>query len=110
MASRPVSSLDHLVTFGALVVLATASLLVGVFVRVPVLAPSISLAIAALKAVLVLWFFMHLAEQTFRTRLAVAVSVVLVLLLVVLTAADVATRQLEARAPRPTPDESFYRR
>jgi cytochrome c oxidase subunit 4 len=100
----------HLLTFVVLVVLATASLLVGVFVHLPVVAPAISLAIAAVKAVLVLWFFMHLAEQTFRTRLAVAVALVLVLMLVALTATDVATRRLVARAPRPSPEEAFYRR
>jgi cytochrome c oxidase subunit 4 len=110
MPVRSVTPLHHFLTFGALVVLATASLVVGVFVHLPFVAPSISLFIAAVKAVLVLWFFMHLAEQPFRARLAVAVALVLVLILVALTATDVATRKLVARNPRPTPDEAFYLR
>jgi caa(3)-type oxidase subunit IV len=105
-----VTDRQHLSTFVALVLLATASLCIGLFVRVPFLAPAASLIIAGVKAVLVLTIFMHMAEQPFRVRLAVGVSLFLVLLLISLTAADVATRQLSSRAPRPQPTEAFYRR
>jgi cytochrome c oxidase subunit 4 len=110
MVIRHVTARQHLVTFVALVALATASLCIGIFLRVPFLAPAASLGIAAVKAVLVLMIFMHMAEHSFRVRLAVGVSVFLVLLLISLTAGDVATRQLTSRGPRPTADEAFYRR
>jgi caa(3)-type oxidase subunit IV len=103
-----VSPAHHLLTFAALLVLATASLSIGVFVHVPYLAPAASLVIAGVKAVLVLWIFMHLAEQPFRTRLAVGVALLLVLLLIALTAADVATRQLVSRRPHPMPSDAFH--
>jgi caa(3)-type oxidase subunit IV len=108
MAIARVTSTHHLLTFLALVVMATASLMIGVFVKVPFLGPAASLVIAVGKAVLVLWFFMHLAEQGFRTRLAIVLSLLLVVLLISLTAADVGTRRLEARQPRPGPQEAFY--
>jgi cytochrome c oxidase subunit 4 len=107
---RTVTSGEQIATFVALVVLATASLAIGVFVKVPHLGPAASLVIAVVKAVLVLWFFMHLAEQAFRTRLAVLASVLLVALFVTLTALDVATRQVTAPRPLPGPGESFYLR
>jgi caa(3)-type oxidase subunit IV len=108
MALSRVTGLHHLYTFVALVLLAVASLMIGIFVHVPFLAPSASLAIASVKAVLVLTIFMHMAEHPFRVRLAIGVSVFLVLLLVSLTAADVATRQITSRGPRPQPTEAFY--
>jgi cytochrome c oxidase subunit 4 len=52
----------------------------------------LSLLIALAKALLVLWFFMHLYEQRAANRLVVLVSFLLLLVLVALTALDVASR------------------
>jgi cytochrome c oxidase subunit 4 len=100
----------RLAAFAALVVLATASLLIGTRTHWPWWDVAISLAIAAVKTGLVLWFFMDLSEQPFRARLAVLVAVLLIMLLVGLTAADVGTRQTAARATQAPSTEAFYRR
>jgi caa(3)-type oxidase subunit IV len=102
---RPV---HHLLTFGALVALATASLIVGTRVHWRYGSTVVSLGIAVGKALLVLWVFMHMREQSFRARVGISVAVVLLALLVGLTAADVATRQEASVGPRPQPAEQFY--
>jgi cytochrome c oxidase subunit 4 len=58
-----------------------------------------SLLIAAVKATLVVLFFMHLAHGRFSTKMVVIVSALFVILLVALTAGDVATRHTFPRAP-----------
>jgi caa(3)-type oxidase subunit IV len=110
MASRRIQAAHRVATFVALVALATASLLVGTRARWPWWDVAISLTIAVVKAILVLWFFMDLAEQPFRARLTVSVAVLLVMLFVGLTATDVATRFHMPPAPRPAQAESFYQR
>ena len=110
MSSREhhiVTGLHRLLAFVGLIVLATASLIVGTNMR-GAGAVAISLAIACVKTWLVLWFFMDMVEQPFRSRLAVAVAVLLVVLLVSLSSADVATRTVMPRGPAPASSESFY--
>jgi caa(3)-type oxidase subunit IV len=90
----------HIATFVALLVLATASLLLSRLVSSAALGVTLNLAIAAAKALLVLAVFMHLVEQPFRTRLALLGAVLLLLTLVILTAADVATRGRFSEPPQ----------
>ena len=104
-----VSGVAYVATFVGLLVLATVSLLVS-FLHWPVWGTVVALAIAAIKAVLVLFFFMHLVEQRFSNRLAVLVSVLFVGLLVGLISADVATRHTIAARTEPAPNEAFYGR
>src|SRR5262245_46522617 len=66
----------------------------------------ISLVIALAKALLVLWFFMHLYEQRAANRLVVLVSFLLLLIFVVLTAADVASRHTFPAAPVTSADRA----
>lgn len=110
MSSREhqiVTSLHRVLAFVGLVVLATASLIVGTTLH-GAGAVAISLAIAVVKTWLVLWFFMDLVEQPFRSRLAIAVAALLVILLVALSSTDVATRTVMPRGPSPAPSESFF--
>jgi cytochrome c oxidase subunit 4 len=109
MPRRRNRAVHRVAAFAALVVLATLSLFVGTRAHWPWWDVAISLSIAAAKTVLVLWFFMDLAEQQFRARLAISVAVLLVMLLVGLTAADVATRFNFPPAPRPPLTDAFYR-
>lgn len=105
-----VTALHRLLAFAGLVLLATTSLLLGTKLRWYWAGVAISLAIAALKTYLVLWFFMDLAEQPFRSRLAIGVGAILVLVLVGFSAADVATRLVMPRAPAPARSELFFER
>lgn len=84
----------QLLAFAALLVLATSSLVIGRMLDQPAWELPIALFIATVKAVLVLWFFMHLAEEPFRARLATLLAVLLVALLVALTTLDVVTRDV----------------
>jgi cytochrome c oxidase subunit 4 len=99
----------YLLTFAALIALATGSLLLS-FVHWPAGDLPLSLVIALAKALLVLWFFMHLAEQRFSNRFVVAVSVLMVVLLVALASVDVATRRTFPARPEPPALETFYKR
>ena len=93
-------------TYLALVALATLSLLLK---GLPdALAVSLSLLIAAIKAVVVLLFFMHLLEERFSFRFVMLVSSLLVGVLVALTALDPLTR--EPFAPRPSHNSSYAHR
>jgi cytochrome c oxidase subunit 4 len=105
--THSVTALQRVLAFVALVVLATISLLVGTALR-GAGAVVISLAIAVIKTGIVLWFFMDLVEQPFRSRLAIAVAALLVILLVSLSSADVATRLVMPRGPSPEPSEGFF--
>src|SRR5438067_370378 len=99
----------YLFTFVALLALATLSLGLS-FLHWPKGDLVVSLVIAVFKALLVLFFFMHLAEERFSSRATILVSVMFVVILVGLTAADVATRHTFPPCPRPTANEPFYRR
>lgn len=109
-AVRRLAASHHLLTYLALVVLATASLLLALLWRSPGWVLVVGLAIAVAKMLLVLWFFMHLAEQPFRTGLVTAVALLFVAILITLTVTDVVTR--DSMQPRPLPplEEAFYRR
>jgi cytochrome c oxidase subunit 4 len=108
-APHQTSGTTYVVTFVGLIVLATLSLFLS-FLHWPAGDLVISLGIAVVKALGVLWFFMHLAEQRFTYRFTVLISVLFVALLMGLTVVDVATRHTFPAAPQPTAAEKFYRR
>lgn len=103
------SGRGYLFTWFALIALAALSLGLS-FLHWPAGGLAASLAIATVKATLVVWFFMHLAEQRFLNRLIVVIAALLFALLIGLTAADVATRRTFPAGPRPTENSAFYRR
>lgn len=107
MAQRA-SAARYFGTYLALVALAAGSLLLS-FVHWPG-GVVVALAIALLKALLVLWLFMHLGEQRLSSRLAMLVAAMFIALLAGLAAADVASRHTLAARPRPPGDDTFYRR
>jgi caa(3)-type oxidase subunit IV len=109
MPTRPAAA-HHLLAYLGLLLLASLSILMAKTVHWPYWDVAISLGIACAKAVLVLFVFMHLVEQPFRTRLALGLTVLLVLILIALSAADVATRETSARGPQPQVGQTFYRR
>jgi len=94
-------------TYVALVVLATGSLVLS---RLHLGGLAVALLIAAAKAILVLWFFMHLSTQSASSRLAVLAAVVMIGTLVALTALDVETRQTFPARAQPPPSSGFYER
>jgi cytochrome c oxidase subunit 4 len=100
--TKHVSALSYILVFVALLVLATASL-VASFLHAGV---TVAMIIAFIKSVLVLFFFMHLIEQSFTNRLTIFVSLGFVALLVGLTCADVASRYTPA--PAPSHSDRFY--
>lgn len=106
---KHVGGLTYVVTFVALLVLATVSLLLSLL-HWPVWGLVVALVIAVAKALLVLFLFMHLIEQRFSNRMTMVASVLFVCLLVGLTAADVATRHTFAARTQPAPNEAFYGR
>ena len=110
MAEHRVRAVHRLLAFGGLVLLATLSLILGTSLHWYWGDVAISLTIAGVKTYLVLWFFMDLAEQPFRSRLAISIAVLLMALLVGLTATDVATRLVMPRAVAPQSTESFFER
>lgn len=77
----------YLLTWLALVALATLSLLVSS-------GPGLALAIATVKAVLVATVFMHLAKDRATHRIALILAVVFVAILILGVLADVGTRDL----------------
>jgi cytochrome c oxidase subunit 4 len=107
MAEKHLTLIGYLGVYGALLALAALSLLLS-FTHLGTGDLVISLVIAAAKAVLVLWFFMHLYEQHASNRLVVLVSFLLLAILVTLTALDVASRHTVPPAPRPLRED--YRR
>lgn len=85
-----VSLRAYVVTYAALVTLATASwLLAGLHVPGGVV---LAVGIGAVKAVLVLAYFMHLSEEAFSFKLTVATAFVLVFIFIGLTVLDPLTR------------------
>jgi cytochrome c oxidase subunit IV len=55
---------------------------------------AVSIAIAAAKAALIFWFYMHLNEASGVVRLVAVGAVVWLVILFILTSADFATRSL----------------
>jgi cytochrome c oxidase subunit 4 len=107
--AKALTARTYLLTWLALIVLAAISLGLS-FLHLPAFDLSASLVIATVKAALVAWFFMHLAEQPFASRLVLLVSVLLFALLISLTALDVASRRTFPKGPRPGDQNAFYRR
>jgi caa(3)-type oxidase subunit IV len=77
-------------TYVALLALATVSWIIASF-HVPG-AVVLGLGIGAIKAVLVLAYFMHLADEAFSFKLVLMAAVVLVAVFIGLTALDPLTR------------------
>ena len=101
-AGGRVSLRAYIVTYASLLVLATLSWLIA-DLRLPG-ELLWAIAIAALKAVLVLGYFMHLAEEAFSFKLAIATAVTMVAIFISLTVLDPLTRTADARiAPQPAP-------
>src|SRR5579883_634434 len=104
---KHVSGAAYSLTFVGLLVLATLSLLLS-FLHWSTGDLVVSLVIAAVKALLVLFFFMHLVEQRLTNRLAVLVAVGFAALLIGLTAADVASRHTFQAKMKPPQLDTFY--
>ncbi len=105
---KHITASTYVIVFVALIALATISLLLS-FVHWPAGDLPLSLVIALMKAMLVLWFFMHLSEQRFSNRFVVAVSVLMLVLLVSLASVDVASRKTFPTRVEPPARETFYR-
>lgn len=110
MLTRHVRAVHRVWAYLALVALATLSLLVGTQLHWLWGDVAISLAIAAGKTGLVLWFFMDIGQQPVQARLAVLTAVLLLILLLSLIVADVGTRRVMPMKSTPQPSEAFYRR
>ena len=101
--TKPLST--YIFTYLALLALATVSLLLS---GLPdALAVTLSLAIGAIKAAVVLLLFMHLSEEPFSYRFVMIVSSVLVCVLIALTVLDPVTRA--PFAPAPTQNQRYAR-
>ena len=70
----------------------------------------VAIVISIIKMMLVLWFFMHLVEQSSSSRFAVLLAVALMAILAGLTIADVATRHTFPQRAEPMPSSGFYQR
>lgn len=94
-----VTAKAYLLTWAVLLVLTTGTLLTS-FVAHGIWEYVSGLGFAIVKASLVAWFFMHLVEERFSSRVSFVVGVLFVLLIVGLVVADVLTRQpLEVQVP-----------
>jgi cytochrome c oxidase subunit 4 len=82
----------YVLTFLALIVL-TAITTGAAFVDLGALNTVVALAIAVLKATLVVLLFMHLKEQTGLTRIVIVVALLWLTVLIGITASDVFTRR-----------------
>jgi caa(3)-type oxidase subunit IV len=93
-SAKHVGMRGYVITYLSLLALATLSWLLAVF-HVPGGGP-ISIGIAVVKALLVLAYFMHLAEEPFSFKLTMATSVIMVMIFIGLTALDPLTRNADA--------------
>jgi caa(3)-type oxidase subunit IV len=107
MDTRPAAA-PYFLAYLGLLVLATLSIILARTLQWPYWDVAFSLGIASVKALLVLFVFMHLVQQPFQTRLALGLTVLLLLILIALAAMDVVTRN-ESR-PQPGVGQSFYQR
>jgi caa(3)-type oxidase subunit IV len=103
---QQVSLLGYVVTYAALLVLASLSLVLSRFHFSGGIA--VALLIAVAKACAVLWFFMHLVEEHASSRFAVLVALSLMVLLIALTTVDVGTRHTFPPKSEVLPSSSFY--
>lgn len=81
----------YLTIFGALMVLSTLTV-VAAFVNLGALNPIVAMAIAGLKATLVILYFMHVKYSSRLTKLTVVLSLFFVAILFAETLMDYATR------------------
>ena len=103
--SRHVSMRAYVLTYISLLVLATLSWLIAVG-HVPGGA-ILAISIGVIKAVLVLAYFMHLAEEGFSFKLTMATAVAVVVIFIGLTVLDPLTRTRDAHlVDIRTPDEA----
>jgi cytochrome c oxidase subunit 4 len=100
-AANPHSSLGRYVAVWAALVALTATTYAVSRVNLGAFNLPIALAIATLKASLVVVFFMHLWQHAPANRLVFLTALVFVALLMTLTVADLATRFPLARPPGP---------
>jgi cytochrome c oxidase subunit IV len=92
MSSVHVSPLStYLTIFAALMVLSTLTV-VAAFVNLGAFNPIVALAIAGLKATLVILYFMHVKYSSRLTKLTVVLSMFFVAILFAETLMDYATR------------------
>jgi caa(3)-type oxidase subunit IV len=103
---QQVSLLGYAVTYAALLLLASVSLVLSRFHLSGGMV--VALLIALAKACAVLWFFMHLVEEHASSRFAVLVALSLMVLLITLTTVDVATRHTFPPQAEVPPASSFY--
>jgi cytochrome c oxidase subunit 4 len=90
-------TLTYWIVFLALMVLLVAT--VGVaYVHLGVFNIPVAYAIATLKAVLILWFFMHLSESTRLVQVFAFASFAWLLIFLVMTSGDYISRNLLPRA------------
>jgi cytochrome c oxidase subunit 4 len=100
---HPIGLRVYVFTYVGLLALATLSfLLAGLPSSIGLV---VALTIAAIKAVLVMMYFMHLREERFSVHFVMIVAVLLVGVFVGLTALDPATRG--PYPPAPEQNESF---
>lgn len=105
---RPTPLSSYLIVYAVLIILATMSLgysllhLRGGLV--------VSLVVASVKAMAVLWIFMHLREQRISSALAMLLAVLWIALLGGIMVTDVVTRRTFPERPRPTGEDGFYQR
>ena len=81
----------YVFTFLSLIVLTAITTGVA-FIDLKALNTVVALAIAVLKATLVVLFFMHLKEQTGLTRIVIIAAILWLTVLIGITASDVFTR------------------
>jgi cytochrome c oxidase subunit 4 len=106
---REITGVGYGLTYVALLGLATASVALS-FLRWSTGAVAVSLAIAAVKALLVALVFMHLVGRSFASRAALALGAAFVALLAGLTTVDVASRHTSPARPVPSAHDPFYLR
>jgi caa(3)-type oxidase subunit IV len=100
--TKHVTGRQYALTYAALIVLATLSLVLEV---TPIQTGiGVALVIAFVKAILVLGWFMHLVEESFGFKVVMLVSTALVVTLICLTVLDPLTRTYP---PPPTANHEY---
>ncbi len=95
----PSHTMKYVALYVALLVLTTTSLLSS-FVTVGALSVAVAYAIALTKGSLVAWFFMHLSEESWGSRLTLVTAVLFVVVFAGLMIGDVDGRTvLSIRVP-----------